>query len=203
LGRFSLRFPPSAGKFLREPRAIFRGIFEPDMRISTRGEYGLRALMELGSEPGKGLSLRDIAGRQHISLDYLEQIVPALKAAGLVKAKRGAQGGYQLAKPAEEITVYDALVALEGPLDPMMCLSSGVPADALPVSKHDRDTSCLASGSCAVQEVWREMRDALEGVLKRLTLAELLERQQRIYGVPIRTYASKQKGASVPLVVLN
>src|SRR5690349_23243995 len=107
------------------------------MRISTRGEYGLRALMELGLEPDSAMSLRDIAERQHISLDYLEQIVPALKAAGLVKSRRGAQGGYQLAKPAAEITVYDALVALEGPLDPMMCLSAGVPAEALPVSRHD------------------------------------------------------------------
>ena len=114
--------------------------------------------------------------------------MPALKSAGLIKARRGAQGGYQLAKPAKEITVYDALVALEGPLDPMMCLSAGVPADALPMSKHDKANSCLASGTCAVQEVWREMRDAIEEVLKRLTLAELLERQERRYGVPIRTY---------------
>src|SRR4028118_2060353 len=98
------------------------------MKISTRGEYGLRVLLELGMAPDKGLSLRDLAQRQHISLDYLEHIVPALKAAGLVRARRGAQGGYALAKPATEITVYDALVALEGPLDPMMCLSSGVPA---------------------------------------------------------------------------
>ena len=173
------------------------------MRISTRGEYGLRALMELGIASESALSLRDIAGRQHISLDYLEQIMPALKAAGLIKAKRGATGGYQLAKHPAEITVYDALVALEGPLDPMMCLSSGVPADALPASKTDRDVSCLASGSCAVQEVWREMRDALENVLKRLTLAELLDRQERRFGVPIRTYSTPPKGSVVPLVVLN
>jgi Rrf2 family protein len=175
------------------------------MRISTRGEYGLRALMEMGTEPEAALSLRDIAERQRISLDYLEQIVPALKAAGLVKARRGAQGGYNLAKSATEITVYDALVALEGPLDPMMCLSSGVPAEALPLSKPDKDNSCLASGNCAVQEVWREMRDAMEEVLKRLTLAELLERQERRYGVPIRTYETGKSGkvTSVPLVVLN
>ena len=173
------------------------------MRISTRGEYGLRALMELGQEPDSALSLRDIAQRQHISLDYLEQIVPALKAAGLVKAKRGAQGGYQLAKSPAEITAYDALVALEGPLDPMMCLSAGVPSAALPASKADKDIGCLASGSCAVQEVWREMRDAIETVLKSLTLAELLRRQEEQYGVPIRTYSSAQKGAVIPLVVLN
>jgi Rrf2 family protein len=161
------------------------------MKISTRGEYGLRALMELGMEPGKGLSLRDIAQRQHISLDYLEQIVPALKAAGLVKARRGAQGGYTLAKPVADITIYDALVALEGPLDPMMCLSTEPAPD---------DASCLASGCCAVQEVWREMKNAVETVLRRLTLEQLIERQQQLYGVPIRTYA---EGEIIPLAVLN
>ena len=164
------------------------------MKISTRGEYGLRALMELGLEPDKGLSLRDIAQRQHISLDYLEQIVPALKAAGLVRARRGAQGGYQLAKAPAEITVYEALVALEGPLDPMMCLTT------LPQSSPQSSSCCLASGHCAVQEVWREMRDAVEAVLKKLTLADLLERQQRSFGVPIRTYSSHE---IMPLVVLN
>lgn len=141
--------------------------------------------MELGLEPNKGLSLRDIAHRQRISLDYLEQIVPALKSAGLVKAKRGAQGGYQLAKDPTEITVFDALRALEGPFEPMICLSN----DA---SDASDEVACGASGSCAVQEVWRELRDAVEGVLKRLTLAELLRRQEEQFGVPIRTYRERE-----------
>lgn len=162
-----------------------------EMRISTRGEYGLRALMELGMEPDRGLSLRDISQRQNISLDYLEQIVPALKTAGLVRAKRGAQGGYMLARPVHDITVYDALIALEGPLDPMMCLSTSLLTEA---------SNCGASGSCAVQEVWREMRDALETVLKRLTLGELVERQKMRYGVPIRTRSGHE---IMNLVVLN
>jgi Rrf2 family protein len=159
------------------------------MKISTRGEYGLRALMELGIEPDKALSLRDIAGRQHISLDYLEQIVPALKNAGLVRARRGAQGGYLLAKSPADITVHDALIALEGPFDPMTCLGG-----------EGSTVSCLASNSCAVQEVWREMKEAVEGVLKRITLAELVERQKQQYGVPIRTYSDKE---IMQLVVLN
>ena len=163
------------------------------MKISTRGEYGLRALMELGMEPDKGLSLRDIAKRQNVSLDYLEQIVPALKAAGLVKAKRGAQGGYQLAKMPEEINVFDALRALEGPFQPMICLSSDPEDDS-------KNSSCGASGSCAVQEVWRELQQAIEGVLKALTLAELLRRQEEQYGVPIRTYRER---SLVPLPILN
>ena len=161
------------------------------MRISTRGEYGLRALIEMGMTPDEALSLRDIAGRQHISLDYLEQIVPALKAAGLVQARRGAHGGYQLAKPAEEITVYDALLALEGPLDPMMCLSTEL---------GEASGGCLASGSCAVQEVWSEMKDAMEAVLKKKTLAHMIARQNQNFKVPIRTYSDREIAR---LVVLN
>lgn len=163
------------------------------MKISTRGEYGLRALMELGMEPGRALSLRDIAARQRISLDYLEQIVPALKSAGLVRAKRGAQGGYLLAREAGDITVFDALLALEGPLDPMSCLSTGT----------SESSNCLASNSCAVQEVWREMKDAVEIVLRRITLAEMIERQKQRFGVPIRTYAPSPEREIMPLVVLN
>ena len=159
------------------------------MKISTRGEYGLRALMELGLEPDRPLSLRDIAARQNISPDYLEQIVPALKNAGLVRARRGAQGGYLLAKPAARITVYDALLALEGPLDPMACLS-----------EESSDAGCLASNSCAVQDVWREMRDAMEEVLQRITLAEMVEKQRKRFGVPIRTHV---EGEIMSLVVLN
>lgn len=132
------------------------------------------------------LSLRDIARRQNVSLDYLEQIVPALKSAGLVKAKRGAQGGYKLAKSPEEITVLEALRALEGPFEPMICLSDDEAEDA------NLQSACGASGSCAVQEVWREMRDAVEGVLRNLTLAELLRRQEQQFGVPIRTYRERE-----------
>ncbi|WP_105483012.1 RrF2 family transcriptional regulator [Abditibacterium utsteinense] len=160
------------------------------MKISTRGEYGLRALMELGMEPDKGLSLRDIAKRQNISMDYLEQIVPALKSAGLVKAKRGAQGGYQLAKTPLEITMFDALRALEGPFEPMICLSED--EDAKTATKPSKNSNCGASGSCAVQEVWRELQEAIEKVLKNLTLAEMLNRQEKLYGVPIRTYRERE-----------
>ena len=160
------------------------------MRISTRGEYGLRALMELGMEPGVALSLRDIANRQQISLDYLEQIVPSLKSAGLIKAKRGAHGGYQLAKAPKDITAYDALVALEGTFNPMACLSD----------KLDEDENCLASGSCSVQEVWSEMKTAVEGVLKNKTLAQMIEQQKKSFKVPIRTYASDREIMQLPVL---
>jgi Rrf2 family cysteine metabolism transcriptional repressor len=173
------------------------------MRISTRSEYGLRALMELGVETQGALSLRDIANRQNISLDYLEQIMPALKSAGLIRARRGAQGGYQLAKPAAEITMLDILSTLEGSLDPMACLSSSIPDTE--TSEKNKPTpavldSCGASGSCAVQEVWREVKTAMETVLRQLTLAELIDRQEKRYGGPIRTYSEHE---IMKLVVLN
>lgn len=167
------------------------------MRISTRGEYGLRALMELAAEPDHALSLRDIANRQHISLDYLEQIMPALKGAGLVRARRGAQGGYLLARAAEDITAYDVLAALEGTFDPMQCLSDGVPQE--PEGSPFPD-GCGASGSCAVQEVWRQVKNVVEAVLRKITLAQLIERQQRRYGGPIRTSSEHE---FMRLVVLN
>ena len=150
--------------------------------------------MEMGMDAGQSLSLRDIAERQQVSLDYLEQIVPALKGAGLIKSKRGAQGGYFLAKAPEEITVYDALVALEGSFEPMICVSEDAE------SKAPNVAGCGASGSCAVQEVWQELQAAIEGVLKNLTLAELLRRQEEQYGVPIRTY--RERGIQ-RLAVLN
>ncbi len=141
-------------------------------------------------EPDKGLSLRDIAKRQNISMDYLEQIVPALKSAGLVKAKRGAQGGYQLAKSPLEITMFDALRALEGPFEPMICLSED--DESKTATKPSKNSNCGASGACAVQEVWRELQEAIERVLKNLTLAEMLNRQEKLYGVPIRTYRERE-----------
>lgn len=168
------------------------------MRISTRGEYGLRILMELGMEPSRGLALREIAQRQRISLDYLEQIVPSLKQAGLIRAQRGARGGYFLAKKPAQITILDALVALEGPFDLMLCVSDDPPAKMLQSSINGdtgngpiTDSNCPASGACAVQEVWQEMKSAVESVLTNLTLEELLRRQEDRYGVPIRTYNEK------------
>jgi Rrf2 family protein len=159
------------------------------MKISTRGEYGLRALMEMGAQPESSVSLRDIAERQNISLDYLEQIVPSLKSAGLIKARRGAHGGYQLNRPAEDITLYDALIALEGSLDPKECLGD--------VPEEER---CPASGSCAVQEVWIDMRDAMKAALKKKTLAGLIERQQNRFKTPIHTNTDKE---ILRLVVFN
>ncbi len=171
------------------------------MKISTRSEYGLRALMELAQQPERALSLRDIANRQNISLDYLEQIMPALKTAELIRARRGAQGGYQLAREAKTITVYDVMSALEGTFDPMQCLTANN-LPQLPDGEPIGD-GCGASGACAVQEVWRQVKNVVEAVLKKITLAQLIERQQKRYGGPLRTTADATEHEIMRLIVLN
>ena len=78
------------------------------IRISTKGRYGTRAMLELGLSKGNGtMLLREIADSQDISVKYLEQIIPSLKSAGLVNSSRGASGGYSLARPAKEITIKE------------------------------------------------------------------------------------------------
>ena len=92
------------------------------MKLSTRAKYGLKALIDLGLYSEKeAVSLQSIAGRQNISVSYLEQLMALLKKAGLVKSVRGAAGGYFLGRPAEEISVGDILRVLEGGLEAASC----------------------------------------------------------------------------------
>ena len=135
------------------------------MRISTRSEYAVRVLLELGMRNGEDVSLNDVAKRWRISLDYLEQLMPPLKKAGLVRSRRGAKGGYSVAKPLDDITVADILEAFDGPVKVMDCLPN--------------DRECWASGACAIREVWRDVKEAVDGVLRGVTLADLVEKQKR------------------------
>jgi Rrf2 family protein len=100
-----------------------------------------------------------------ISLDYLEQLMPPLKKAGLVRSRRGAKGGYAVAKPLDDITVADILEAFDGPVKVMDCISD--------------ERACWASGACTIQDVWREVKEAVDGVLRGVTLADLVEKQKR------------------------
>ena len=91
-----------------------------NMKLSTKGRYGLRAVVDLAlHQEEEAVSLSSIAERQHISMSYLEQLIARLKKAGIVGSVRGAQGGYMLAKPAGEISVGEILRALEGSLNPV------------------------------------------------------------------------------------
>lgn len=140
------------------------------MRISSKGEYGLRALFDLAQHYGEGpVQSRDIHLRQGIDENYLNQILISLRKAGLIESSRGPQGGHRLARPSTQISILDAVLALEGPL---------LPADA------GRDT--LASAEPADREViralWDELRAVLEQRLASITIEDLVQRKRERAG---------------------
>lgn len=138
------------------------------MKLSTRGRYGLRALLELALNYQKGpLGLRELARRQDISAKYLEQLLIPLKGAGVVNSVRGARGGYLLAKDPSSVTLLEVVKVLEGPLDLVDCVSD--------------PRVCGRAGGCAVRDLWEEMSVRLEDFLKVRTLGQLVE-QQRFLG---------------------
>jgi len=132
------------------------------MRLTARSEYGLLALIDLSCRYGEGpVSARGVAERQTIPLKFLEQLLSALRKAGLVTAVRGAHGGFELGRDPHEITVLDVVEALEGPLAPTSC----------------EGTDCRRSGACAAGSVWSRATDALRGVFTGTTLADLASAQ--------------------------
>ncbi len=133
------------------------------MRISAKGEYGVRAMVILALVFYDGpVPLREIAERECISYQFLEQIFLPLRRAGLVTSVRGAKGGYILAKPPNEINVGDIIRALEGPIAPVECVAEG---------KAD---SCSRGDICLTRGVWQRLRDSMSEVLDDITLADVL-----------------------------
>lgn len=136
------------------------------MKLSTRGRYGVRAMLELAMQAGNGpVPLRDLASKQEISAKYLEQLLIPLKGAGLVKSVRGARGGYMLATSPEKVNLYDIVRSLEGPLAPVECVQD--------------PKFCERVGGCTVHLVWGEMGALLVDFLTSITLQEMVERQQQ------------------------
>ena len=135
------------------------------MKISTRGRYGLIALVDIAAcETGGCINIKNIARRQGLSAQYLEQLVLPLKKAGLIKSIRGAQGGYRLNRPAEDISVGEALRALEGPLYPVECVSGA----------HGQSCGSVGCDICVTKTVWERLYERLNDVLNSITLAELV-----------------------------
>ena len=133
------------------------------MKISTKGRYALRLMLDLALHTGGGpISLRDVAQRQGLSDKYLEQIVTPLGRAGLVKSVRGAGGGYLLTRPAGEYTVGEILRALEGSLAPVTCAED--------------PSCCCRSEACVTMEVWSQIAEAVSGVVDHTTLQDLVDR---------------------------
>lgn len=132
------------------------------MKVSTRGRYALRFMLELAMHPPEEyLAIKTIAKRQGISSKYLEQIIPGLNRAGLIKSSRGAQGGYKLAKTPEEITVGSVLRLMEGELLPVPCL-------------QDSPNKCPRCMECITLDLWTKLDVAIRSVVDHITLADMV-----------------------------
>lgn len=135
------------------------------MKISTKGRYGLRAVLDLAmNSETEAVALSSIAERQHISVSYLEQLVSKLRKAGIVNSIRGAQGGYVLAKPADEISVGDILRALEGDLHPVDC-----------AEVYGGENVCQGADVCVSKFVWKRISDSISQAVDTLMLSDLAE----------------------------
>jgi len=147
------------------------------MRVSAKELYGLRAMSEFADHFGRGpLSLSRVAERQGISQAYLEQIAIDLRRAGLLRSKRGAHGGYYLARAPEATTIGDVIRALEGSILPIQCVAD------------QKGLPCSMEEGCTARGIWEQVRDRLVETLDTITLADLIHRADwRIESDSMRT----------------
>ena len=135
------------------------------MKLSTKARYGMRAMLSLALDDGKGpVPLRKIAKEQGISEKYLEHLMASLKSASLVRSVRGMHGGYRLAKPSSQIRLDEVVRVLEGSIVPVECV--------------DDPGLCRRVCSCAIRDIWVQVKEAMEAVLESTTLQDLVERQR-------------------------
>ncbi|TET69459.1 MAG: Rrf2 family transcriptional regulator [Candidatus Aminicenantes bacterium] len=135
------------------------------MRLSTKGRYGARAMLDLALNFGKDpVLLRDIARRQEVSEKYLEHSISALRKAGLVRSVRGARGGYILAKSPSEIRLSKIMEVLEGSMAPVDCV--------------DDPQVCHRANLCVTRDIWAKMKEAIDNILKSTTLQDMVEQQK-------------------------
>jgi Rrf2 family protein len=140
------------------------------MLFSTKAEYGVRLMVELGRQPGSApVSLSAVAEAERLPLSYLEHLVARLRKAGLVNSTRGAHGGYTLARPAAEITMNQVVEALEGQIAPMECFHE-TPEGKVSCS-HESDGDRL----CATKLLWTRVQGGVSRALTGTTLAELVD----------------------------
>ncbi len=137
------------------------------MRVSTKGDYGIRALIELAHHYGEGRPIQssEIAARQKIPESYLEQLLATLRRAGFIRSVRGPAGGHSLVRPPDEIRVSEVVQVLEGKIMPIECL--------------DEASECTRSGGCAQREMWERVQQAILEVLESTTIGELAARDRQ------------------------
>lgn len=138
------------------------------MKLSTKGRYGLRAILDLALHEEEGnISISAISERTRITVNYLEQLISKLRKAGIVTSIRGAQGGYKLAKDMKEISVGDILRALEGDLAPVSCIS-------------DNEGECSSANLCVTKLVWQRINDSISEAVDNFMLSELVSQSKMI-----------------------
>ncbi|NLF80784.1 MAG: Rrf2 family transcriptional regulator [Clostridia bacterium] len=139
------------------------------MNISTRGRYGLRAVLDLAvNYSERPVTLSAIAARQQLSEGYLEQLMVPMKKAGIIASTRGAQGGYYLAREPQDILVGDVFRALEGPLALVACIS------------EEKTERCQRKDICGSAFIWSEIQTAISDVLNKYTVADLIDREYQL-----------------------
>lgn len=141
------------------------------MWISTKAQYGMRALVEVALSGDRPTSLKLVSERQGLSHQYLEQIFSVLRRAGLVESVRGAHGGYRVRRPLDQVRALEVVETLEGSLAPVVCLDDG--------------DACHHTGQCSTEALWRDVDDAVREVLGATTLADLVRRRQLLQIEPL------------------
>lgn len=150
------------------------------MIFTTKAEYGVRLLIELGrqqaADPAHPVALKSIAEAEDLPLAYLERIVALLKKQGLVESTRGAHGGYRLSRPARDISMDEAILALEGSIAPMDCFFDDTDGRVSVMCSHVSD----GGEACGTKVLWTRVQGAVHGALQRTTLAELVDFKVRV-----------------------
>jgi len=135
------------------------------MKLSTKGRYGTRALLDIALNSKEGpVTLKEVARRQQISLSYLEHLISPLVEGGVIRSARGVGGGVSLARSPGEIRLNEVIGLLENSTALAECV--------------DNPGVCQRSQSCATRDIWRELKAAMDGVLRSTTLDDLMERQK-------------------------
>ena len=137
------------------------------MKISTKGRYAIRLMLDLAEHSNNGnVSLKDVSDRQNISLKYLEQIVNMLSRAGLVRSQRGSNGGYRLERPADKISAGDILRITEGNIAPVACL-------------EDEENTCPRAAQCLTLPLWQGLYRVMNEYLDSVKISDLMANKSR------------------------
>ena len=136
------------------------------MKVSTKGDYGVRALVELAHHFGQGpVQSAGIASRQEFPEPYLDQLLTTLRRAGFIRSVRGPQGGHALIREPHDVKLSEVMISLEGSLAPIACV--------------DDPDACTRGGGCVQREVWEQVRDATQAILENVSIGDLADKERQ------------------------